>query len=261
MITETDTSLLNRIPTVITTWARATFAIAITAAIMLTGFSSPAQAASRTTTDKNCRTIVAGSVCVEMSKYVSGSTSRYQWRVIVAPVKGRWIQPLKYTTFGINKGGDWPPVCTGGSCPKFTSKKIGKWRNSPDEIVRMTYRSASGSNDLMAGRASVQDRNCKTIVAGKVCFTVITKLHRHSKSTSSVLQVYPKAGRTITPISQRVYNGDGSLKASKSYCSKGCKPQSKTWGGTLATKGWVGRAYASYTSASGISGIASRGAA
>lgn len=237
---------------------RAAFAIAVTAAVLLTGFTPPAEAATRTLIDKNCRTIVAGRICVEMTKYVSSSVSRHEWRVSVSPVQGRWIQPLKYTTFGIMMGGDTPPICDSGTCPKFTSKKVGKWHRS-DPVTKIWYRSAHGTNTLTAGRDSRQTPpNCKPIVAGKVCLTLIARLTREKASTASVLQVYPKAGRTITPKSHRLYNGDGTIRAQKSYCSNGCKPVSRAWGGTLTTTGWVVSANASYWTTSGDSGISVR---
>lgn len=223
----------------------------IATVLSLAGTSAPAQAvtrgaitpavqasapATRTVIDINCRTIVSGKVCVDMTKYTSGSTSERQWRLRVYPVQDRWIQPLEFWPMQLNAGGDgdggWP-VCASGTCPKFTTTKIGKWRPIEGYVAVMKYRSASGANTLAAGKQTIQNRRCTTTGAGKVCATVINRLRREESAMESVFQVYPRDGRWISPISQRLYGWKGERITGRGYCTDGCKKLTKSWSASI----------------------------
>lgn len=230
--------------------------IAFAAAILiLTGTSLPAQAGTWTTLDRHCRSGTSGKICVDIAKYTSGSTTTRHWRILVYPAQGKWIQPLTYGQHGDNMGESGVPVCEGGSCPRFTAKKVGKWRPMDLYLIDLQYRTPSGTYWVSAGRMTTKRSTCKTIVAGKVCLTNVHRYHGSAESTASVFQVFPRSGRTITPRAHYVYNRDLRIKASKSYCSTGCKALTSSWGGTLATSGYVRQAKATYSSASGTSSI------
>lgn len=230
--------------------------IAFAAAILiLTGTSLPAHAGTWTIKDRQCRSGTSGKICVDIATYTSGSKTTKHWRILVYPAKGKWIQPLVYGQHGDNMGEAGVPVCEGGSCPRFTAKKIGKWRPMDLYLIDVQYKTPSGTFWVSAGRMTTKRSTCKTIVAGKVCLVNVHKYHGAAASTSSVLQLFPKSGRTITPRGHYVYNENLKLKASKIYCNSTCKPQSTSWGGTLSTSGYVRKAKATYSSASGTSSI------
>ena len=233
--------------------------IAFAAAILiLTGTSLPAQAGTWTSLDRHCRSGPSGKICVQIAKYTSGSRTTKHWRVQVYPAAGKWIQPLTYGQHGDNMGEVGLPVCAGGTCPRFTKTKIGKWRPMDMYIIDLQYKTPTGTYWVVAGRMTTKRSTCKTIIAGKVCLINVHKNHAGTHHTSSILQVFPKAGHTITPRGHYLYNSDLKLKAGKIYCTRTCKPQSSGWAGTLSTSGKMRQAKGTYMTKSGTASIVLR---
>lgn len=231
------------------------FLIAFAAAILiLTGTSLPAHAGTWTIKDRQCRSGTSGKICVDIATYKSGSKTTKHWRILVYPAKGKWIQPLVYGQHGDNMGEIDVPVCQ-GSCPRFTSKKIGKWRAMDLSIIEVRYKTPTGSYWVAAGRMTTKRSTCKTIVSGKVCVVHTHKTHGYDKYTHSTLKLFPKTGHTLTPRMHTVYDEDLRFMTSTSYCRPTCKPQRARWTGDVGVHKYVRQTRATYSSASGTSSI------